>query len=54
VLLIRRYQEGEESALFEVYYSAVHLIASRDYTPVQTQAWAPRNLDSALMRRRAA
>jgi putative acetyltransferase len=48
VLLIRRYQEGEESALFEVYYSAVHLIASRDYTPVQTQAWAPRNLDSVL------
>jgi putative acetyltransferase len=52
VLLIRRHQEGEESALFEVYYSAVHLIASRDYSPAQIQAWAPRNLDPALWERK--
>ena len=52
MLLIRRHQEGEEPALFEVYYSAVHLIASRDYSPVQIQAWAPRDLDPALWERR--
>ncbi len=52
MLLIRRHQEGEESALFEVYYSAIHLIASRDYTPAQIQAWAPRNLDPGLWERK--
>lgn len=45
---IRRYQPGEEPALFEVYYSAIHLIAVRDYTLEQVQAWAPRELDSEL------
>jgi putative acetyltransferase len=48
VLLIRRHKEGEESALFDVYHSAVHLIASRDYTPEQIQAWAPADLDPIL------
>ena len=52
MLLIRRHQEGEEPALFEVYCSAIHLIASRDYTPEQIQAWAPRNLDPALWERK--
>ena len=52
MLLIRRHQEGEEPALFEVYYSAIHLIASRDYTPEQIQAWAPRNLDPTLWERK--
>jgi putative acetyltransferase len=45
---IRRYTPGEESALFEVYYTAIHLIASRDYTAEQIQAWAPRDLDPTL------
>ena len=45
---IRRYKHGEEQALFAVYYSAIHLTASRDYTPEQVQAWAPRDLDAAL------
>src|SRR5688572_10948166 len=48
VLLIRRHKDGEESALFDVYHSAVHLIASRDYTPEQVQAWAPADLDPIL------
>jgi putative acetyltransferase len=52
LLHIRRHQEGEEVALFEVYYSAVHLIASRDYTPAQIQAWAPRDLDPMLWDRK--
>ena len=48
MLLIRRHKQGEESALFDVYYSAVHLIASQDYTPEQIQAWAPADLDPIL------
>jgi len=45
---IRRYRPGEERALFNVYYSAIHLVASRDYSPRQIEAWAPRNVDPAL------
>jgi putative acetyltransferase len=49
---IRRYQPGEEQALFEVYYSAIHLVACRDYTPEQIQAWAPKDLDPILWKNR--
>ena len=49
---IRRYNPGEELALFEVYYSAIHLVASRDYTPEQIQAWAPKDLDSDRWKKR--
>lgn len=49
---IRRYREGEETALFEIFHSAIHLVASRDYTPEQVEAWAPRSLDPELWRRK--
>ncbi len=49
---VRRYAPGEEALLFEVYLSAVHLIASRDYTIEQVEAWAPRDLDIALWQTR--
>jgi putative acetyltransferase len=47
-MLIRRFHQGEEPALFEVYYSAIHLVASRDYTESQVNAWAPSSLDAEL------
>ncbi|ODU60157.1 MAG: hypothetical protein ABT02_07115 [Comamonadaceae bacterium SCN 68-20] len=40
-LNIRPYQPGEESALYAVHYSAIHLVARRDYTAEQIRAWAP-------------
>jgi putative acetyltransferase len=49
-ILIRRYVEGEEAALFDVYYTAIHLVASRNYTAEQVQAWAPQDLDVTLWR----
>jgi putative acetyltransferase len=45
---IRRFQPGEELALFEVYYSAIHLIARDDYSEEQLNAWAPSDLDRQL------
>jgi putative acetyltransferase len=45
---IRRYRFGEEPALFEIYCSAIHLVARRDYSNEQIQAWAPRDLDQEL------
>jgi putative acetyltransferase len=49
---IRRYQAGEESALFDIYFTAIHLVASHDYAAEQIQAWAPRDLDVNLWARR--
>jgi putative acetyltransferase len=45
---IRRFQLGEELALFEVYYSAIHLIARDNYSEAQLNAWAPSDLDRQL------
>ncbi|SRR5579859_194822 len=45
---IRRCEPGEEASLFDVYFTAVHLVASRDYTAEQVQAWAPPDLDAEL------
>ncbi|HEV2701448.1 MAG TPA: GNAT family N-acetyltransferase [Steroidobacteraceae bacterium] len=42
---IRRYEQGEEAALFRIFHSAVHLVACRDYTTEQIEAWAPSELD---------
>ena len=45
---IRQFRIGDEIALFQVFYSAIHKIASRDYTADQIDAWAPADLDQAL------
>jgi putative acetyltransferase len=45
---IRRFRNGDETALFRVFFLAVHDIASRDYTPEQIDAWAPADIDPEL------
>jgi putative acetyltransferase len=45
---IRRFQIGDEPALFRVYSSAIHQIARGDYTQEQIDAWAPQDLDQEL------
>lgn len=45
---IRRFQVGDEAALFRVYFSAIHRVAALDYTSEQVQAWAPADMDVAL------
>lgn len=42
---IRRFQLGDEPALFRVFHSAVHTIASEHYTEAEVNAWAPDDLD---------
>jgi putative acetyltransferase len=44
-MLIRRFRAGDEAALFQVFFSAIHKIAARDYTPEQIEAWAPGDVD---------
>lgn len=48
IMEIRRFRVGDEIALFRVFYSAIHEVASRDYTRDQIEAWAPADLDQAL------
>src|SRR5436190_9871969 len=45
---IRRFRLGDEAALFRVYFTAIHEVASRDYSPEQVEAWAPADLDPDL------
>lgn len=49
---IRNFRPGDEAALFHVFFSAVHGLACRDYTPAQCQAWAPADLDQGLWAQR--
>lgn len=44
-LTIRRYQRGEEPAIWNVYFSATHVSIARDYHPDLIERWAPRNQD---------
>lgn len=45
---VRKFRVGDEAALFRVYYSAIHQIASRNYSRVQIEAWAPADLDGRI------
>ena len=38
---IRRYQRGEERAIWDVYYGSNHCVVSRDYSAAQIERWAP-------------
>jgi putative acetyltransferase len=42
---IRRYQLGEESAIWSVYFEATRESIARDYHPDLIERWAPRNHD---------
>ncbi|CAN5452321.1 GNAT family N-acetyltransferase [soil metagenome] len=45
---IRRFKLGDEAALFRVYFTAIHDVASRDYSREQIAAWAPADFDMDL------
>jgi putative acetyltransferase len=48
---IRPFHHGEESALHAVFHSAVHGVASRDYSSEQVDAWAPTEITDELSHR---
>jgi putative acetyltransferase len=47
-MVIRRFQSGDGSALRRVFHSAIHRVASADYSLEQIAAWAPDSVDPAL------
>jgi putative acetyltransferase len=46
-MTIRHFENGDEDALWQVFFSAIHETASADYTPIQINAWAPEDVDKA-------
>jgi putative acetyltransferase len=45
---IRPFRHGDESALHAVFHSAIHGIASHDYSREQVEAWAPTEITDEL------
>lgn len=45
---LRHFRVGDEPALYGIYFSAVHRIATRDYNHEQVNAWAPVEHDEEL------
>ncbi|GAB3074028.1 GNAT family N-acetyltransferase [Bordetella muralis] len=48
LMKIRRFRQGDEAALFRVYFTAIHDVAAGDYSSEQVEAWAPPDLDMDL------
>lgn len=51
-ITIRAFAEGDEAALFDVFRTAVHLVACEDYATDQLDAWAPADHDVDHWRQR--
>ena len=49
---IRTFREGDAPSLYQVFHSAIHLVAARDYTKEQIDAWAPPSMDADLWAQR--
>jgi putative acetyltransferase len=44
-LLIRDFKPGDEAALWDVFFTAIHRLAASDYNRAQLDAWAPAHRD---------
>lgn len=53
-MIIRRYQAGEEPAIWNVYFHATHESNARDYHPDLLRRWAPPDQDMDQWRERVA
>lgn len=51
-MTIRRYQPGEESGIWDVYFRATHESNARDYHPDLLNRWAPADQDMTEWRER--
>ena len=49
-LQLRPFRIGDEAALRAVFFSSVHALARRHYSPAQLAVWAPRLYDPAQWR----
>ena len=43
MIIIRRFQPGEEPVLHELFFNTIHNVNIKDYSKEQVNAWAPRD-----------
>jgi len=48
MVTIRPFKDGDEQATWDVFYSSIHQVCVKDYSPEQIEAWAPASLDPAV------
>lgn len=48
MLTIRNYIESDAQALWQLFYSTIHHVNSRDYTQAQIEAWARHTFDTQV------
>ena len=49
---IRPYEARDATAVTDIFYDAIHTVATQYYSPAQVQAWAPLPKDYAMWRQR--
>ena len=49
---IRPYEARDATAVTDIFYDAIHSVATQYYSPAQVQAWAPLPKDYAMWRQR--
>ena len=49
---IRPYEARDATAVTDIFYDAIHSVATQYYSPAQVQAWAPLPKDYAMWRER--
>lgn len=47
MLTIRKFQNGDELALREIFFNTIRNINIKDYSDAQVQAWAPESYDAS-------
>ncbi|MDE3274307.1 GNAT family N-acetyltransferase [Pseudoalteromonas sp. G4] len=47
MLFIRRFQNGDELALREIFFNTIRNVNIKDYSALQVEAWAPYEYDQA-------
>jgi putative acetyltransferase len=45
MLIIRKFQNGDELTLREIFFNTIRNVNIKDYSEVQVQAWAPDDYD---------
>ena len=51
-LNIRRYEEGEEESIWNIFYNTIHSINLQHYSDEQVEAWAPSNLQRDVWKKK--
>ena len=47
-IVIREFNTNDERQLWDVHYSSIHQVCSKDYNKEQIEAWAPADLDQSI------